>query len=152
IFVYENVVVLAEYTCAQSSSVGDHLKNKKHIYDKILEKPPAFLKFLSEKFVASAGQFPSSYHPQQIVLKILYCSRFDFDDNYKSNVPGPVYMDYPAARYFSAVSEAVRRSSRFELLHFLEIAPAKVGVNGKIEVSASSKNYAGSLLPEAHSH
>lgn len=151
VFVYENVVVLAEYTCAQPSGVGEHLKNKKHIYDKILGKPSAFLKFLSEKFPAIATQFPS-YHAQQIVLRVLYCARFDFEDKYKTNVPGPVYMDYPAVRYFAAVSDAVRRSSRFELLHFLEIAPGKVGVNGKIEVGSSSKDYAGSLLPEAHSH
>ena len=61
-------------------------------------------------------------------------------------------MDYPAVRYFAAVADAVRKSSRFELLHFMGIEAAAVGVNGKIEVSKSSKDYAGSLLPEAHSH
>lgn len=50
IFVYENVIILAEYTCAQSSGVGEHLKNKKHIYDKILADPEAFLTFLAENF------------------------------------------------------------------------------------------------------
>lgn len=152
IFVYENVVVLAEYTCAQPAGVGEHLKNKKHIYDKILEKPSNFLKFLREKFVASASQFPTGYHPQKIILKVLYCSRFDFEEKFKMNVPGPVFMDYPAVRYFAAVADAVRKSARFEMLHFMGIEAADVGTNGKIEVSKSSKDYAGSLLPEAHSH
>jgi DGQHR domain-containing protein len=152
IFIYENVVVIAEYTGAQSSGVGEHLKNKKHVYDKILQNPSSFLKFLLGRFPASAPQFPAAYHSQQIVLKVLYCSRFDFEDKYKTNVPGPIYMDYPAARYFAAVADAVRKSSRFELLHFMGIAPAKVGMNGKIEVGKGSKDYAGSLLPEAHSH
>lgn len=152
IFVYENVVVLAEYTCAQPSGVGEHLKNKKHIYDKILADTEAFLTFLAAKFPASADQLAKAYHAQQTIVKILYCSRFDFEERHKLNVPGPVYLDYPAVRYFAAVSDAVRKSSRFELLLFLGIEDAQVGVNGKIDVSSRSKNYAGSLLPEAHSH
>lgn len=152
IFIYENVVVLAEYTCAQTSGVGDHLKKKKLIFDKILANPTGFLKFLMDKFPLSADQLRTGYHPQKMIVKIVYCSRFDFDENYKINVPGPVYMDYPAVRYFAAVADAVRKSSRFELMHFLGIEAAGVGVNGKIEVSRGSKDYAGSLLPEAHSH
>ncbi len=152
VFVYENVLVLAEYTCAQASNVGDHLKLKKHIYDKILANPEAFLTFLATKFPASADQLASGYHVQKTIVKILYCSRYDFEEKYKINVPTPVYMDYPAVRYFAAVSDAVRKSSRFELLHFLGIDDAQVGVNGKIDVATSSKNYSGSLLPEAHSH
>jgi DGQHR domain-containing protein len=152
IFIYENVVILAEYTCSQTSSVGEHLKLKKHIFDKILADPEAFLKFLAEKFPSSSDQLASGYHVQQTVVKILYCSRFDFDEKYKINVPGPVYMDYPAARCFSAISDAVRKSARFELLHFLDVDEALVGAHGKISVASPSKSYAGSLLPESHSH
>ena len=152
IFIFENVVVLSEYTCSQSSDVGGHLKNKKIIYDKILNNTSNFIDFLSNKFSASAAQFPQKYHASQLVVKILYCSRHDFDHHYKDNVPGPIYMDYPAVRYFSAVSGAVRKSSRFELLHFMGILPSDIGSDGKISVSSGSKDYAGSLLPEAHSH
>jgi len=152
VFVYENIVVLAEYTCSQTSGVGDHLKNKKHIFDKILIDPEAFLRFLADRFPASAEQLASAYHDQQKILRIIYCSRFDFDSHYKVNVPGPVYMDYPAVRYFSAVSDAVQKSSRFELIHFLDIDATQVGLNGKIDVAVPSKDYSGTLLPEAHSH
>ncbi len=152
VFVYENIVVLAEYTCAQPSGVGEHLKNKKHIFDKILANPTGFLKFFGEKFAASADQLAKGYHSQQIVVRILYCSRLDFEEKYKTNVPGPVYMDYPAVRYFAAVSDAVRKSSLFELFHFMSIDDSVVGLSGKVNVSSASKDYAGSLLPEAHSH
>lgn len=152
IFVFENVIVLAEYTCAQSSGVGEHLKNKKHIFDKILADPNGFVKFLGERFSGIAEQMATGYHPQQKILKIIYCSRYDFDEKYKENVPAPIYMDYPAVRYFAAVSDAVRRSSRHELLHFLGVDSALVGSSGKITVSSASKDYSGSLLPEAHSH
>lgn len=152
IFVYENVVIVAEYTCKQASDVGEHLKLKKHVYDKILADPEAFLTFLAEKFPGSADQLAGGYHVQKTVVRILYCSRYDFDEKYRTNVPAPVYMDYPAVRYFAAVSDAVRKSARFELLHFLGIDDAQVGLNGKISVAAQSKNYSGSLLPESHSH
>jgi DGQHR domain-containing protein len=152
IFVYENVVVLVEYTCAQPSGVGEHLKNKKLIYDKILANPKGFLKFLENKFPERASQISTNYHPQQMIVRILYCSRYDFEDRYKINVPGPIYMDYPAVRYFEAVADAIRKSSRFELLHFMGIEPSAVGVLGKIQVGSASREYAGSLLPEAHSH
>ncbi|WP_181164995.1 DGQHR domain-containing protein [Mesorhizobium sp. B2-9-1] len=152
VFVYENVIILAEYTCSQPSGVGEHLKNKKIIYDKILANPTGFLKLLRDEFPAGAGQLAPQYHPQQTIVKIVYCSRYDFDEKYRTNVPGPIYMDYPAVRYFAAVTDAVRKSSRFELMHFMGIAAAQVGLNGKIEISTGSKDYAGSLLPEAHSH
>ena len=152
VFVYENIVILTEYTCSQSSYVGDHLKNKKHIYDKILADPESFLTFLISVFPASAAQLATNYHAQQLIVKVVYCSRYDFEEKYKINVPSPIYMDYPTVRYFAAVSEAVQKSSRFELLHFLQIDHAKVGANGKIDVATPSKSYSGSLLPEAHSH
>lgn len=150
VFVYENVIVLAEYTC--TSDVGNHLKTKKIVYDKILEYLVEFLEFFSAKFPESASQLAHGYHVTQKIVKIVYCSRFDFDSSHKDNVPGPVYMDYPAVRYFAAVSDAVRKSARFELLHFLGVEDARVGIGGKIEVAASSKKYSGTLLPEAHSH
>lgn len=152
IFVYENVIILAEYTCSQSSNVGEHLKLKKHIFDKILADPEAFLAFLAAKFSGSADQLVSGYHLQQTIVRILYCSRHDFEAKYRTNVPGPVYMDYPAVRYFAAVSDAVRKSARFELLHFLGIDDTQVGLNGKVDVASQSKSYSGSLLPESHSH
>lgn len=152
VFVYENVVVISEYTCSQSSDVGGHLKNKKHIYDKILADTEAFIDFLAQKFTESADQITNGYHPQHIELIILYCSRYEFDNKYKINVPGPVYMDYPAVRYFAAVSDAVRKSSRFELLHFLGVDHTRIGENGTISVDSPSRGYEGSLLPESHSH
>ncbi len=152
IFVYENVIVLAEYTCSQTSNVGEHLKLKKHIYDKILADSDAFLLFLAAKFPGSADQLASAYHIQNKIVRIIYCSRFDFEEKYKENVPAPIYMDYPAVRYFFAISDAVRKSARFELINFLRVDARQVGVGGKISVSVPSKNYTGSLLPESHSH
>ena len=45
-FVYENIVALIEYTTLQESSISEHLKKKKVLYDKILRQPQAFVEFI----------------------------------------------------------------------------------------------------------
>ena len=152
IFVFENVVIAAEYTCAQESGVGDHLKKKKIPFDKMLENPRSFLEFLVERFPDSADQLKTNYHNSKLILRIIYCSRHDFDSHYKITVPGPIYMDYPAVRYFAALSNSIKMSARFELLHFLGISTSAVGSRGMIQVSVPSRDYSGSILPEAHSN
>lgn len=152
IFVLENLIVIAEYTCTKSSEIGSHLKPKKIIFDKILSDPNAFSDFISNKFPDCASQFPIGYHKSQIILKIVYCSRFDFDRHYKDNVPGPIYFDYSSVRYFKDLVSSIKRSSRYELIHFLQFPLSAVGKNGKINVSDGSQDYPGLILPEAHSN
>jgi DGQHR domain-containing protein len=38
------------------------------------------------------------------------------------------------------------------LFHFLGLSPTSIGSGGKIQVSSPSRDYSGSILPEAHSH
>lgn len=152
VFVFENVIVLAEYTCSQGSAVSEHLKNKKLIYDQILAKPSGFIDYLKKRFPDAAEQFPKTYHHSKLIVKVLYCSRYDFDDVYRQNIPGPIYLDYPTIRYFLAVVEAIKRSARFEFLHFLDIKLSQVGKGGSVPPSELSRPFSGSILPEAHSN
>jgi len=151
VYVYENVVILAEYTTSQKSNVGSHLKNKKIVYDKIVNNPIGFIDHLKSEFPASAEQFPK-YHQSKIIVKILYCSRFDFEAHHRENVSNISYLNYAELRYFVSVVGAIRRSARFEFLHFLNVDIRQVGINGSVDISSSSKDYHGSILPEAHSN
>jgi DGQHR domain-containing protein len=152
IFVYENLIIFLEYTTSQSSDVGAHLKPKKVIYDKINANPIGFINCLKVKFLESADQLPDNYHDSKIITKIVYCSRNDFDSHYKLNVPDISYLDYPHARYFASVVDAIKKSALPEILNFLGIDDKKIGRDGKISVSQGGKEYPGSLLPEAHSN
>ncbi|MBC3940966.1 DGQHR domain-containing protein [Sphingomonas albertensis] len=152
IFVYENLILLAEYTTSQSSAVGGHLKNKKIIYDKIIANPVGFIDFLKEKFPKSVDQFPKGYHKTKLVVKILYCSRFDFDGHHRENINQISYLNYSELRYFVSVVAAIKRSARFEFIHFLGLDLKQIGENGSLDISSSSKDYHGSILPEAHSN
>lgn len=152
IYVYENVVLVIEYTASQTSSVGAHLKGKKIIYDKILADPVKFINFLRNNFPEARDQLPINYHDDQLELKILYCSRNGFDEEYRQNVAGPVYFGYSEVQYFSYVSAAIKRSARHEFFHFLGLPVDRIGSTGSVNPRGSSKNYSGSILPEAHSN
>src|SRR4051812_3573805 len=50
LFIFENLVVLVEYTIAQESGISDHLKGKRSIFAKISGEPRAFIEFLGKTF------------------------------------------------------------------------------------------------------
>ena len=43
VFIYENILVIAEYTTVQESDVSAHAKGKKPLFDAINDKPQTFL-------------------------------------------------------------------------------------------------------------
>jgi DGQHR domain-containing protein len=150
VYVYENILVLIEYTVTKSSGIGAHLKPKKIIYDKIEEDTAEFCEFycqLSDDLAASLD----NYHYKEVIIKIIYCSKNKIEASYKRNVPNPVYLDYPELRYFKNITDCIKKSARHELFHFLKIEPSEIGVSGKIGLSVPTEKYKGSLLPEAQS-
>ena len=93
-FVFENLIVAVEYT-AKSENIGEHIKPKKILFDKILKNPIGFLEFISKTFPGAAKKINTGYHESQTVFKLVYCSRYQVEEKYKENVPGPIYFDYP---------------------------------------------------------
>jgi DGQHR domain-containing protein len=152
VFVFENVVVLAEYTVSQESNVSGHLKKKKILYDKINQKPSDFVEFLIDKFPAFAEVLDADFEAHHYRVIIAYCSRNALKEITKAEVPSVIYFDYNVVRYFEVVTRTVRKSSRFELFEFLGLAPKDVG-ESVIQPSTSAGDvYEGSVLPEGHSH
>ncbi|MBL4616594.1 MAG: DGQHR domain-containing protein [Robiginitomaculum sp.] len=150
IYVFENLIVLVEYTTAKD--VGGHLKPKKIVYDKIEANPKGFVDILRNLDGEFASDINKSYTPDELHLKILYCSRKSYDSKYKLEVPNPVFLDYPELRYFKLITDSIKRSALHEFLHFLGISHEQIGVNGQIGTSTSNQAYPGSLLPEANSN
>lgn len=150
-FVYENIVVLVEYTTSQPSDVSGHLKNKKVLYSKVVADQEGFLSYLRGNFPKFDERLGPNYHEDKYILKILYCSYYEFDESVKGNVDEPIYLDFPYLKYFEKISSTIKKSSRYELLHFLEIDPSDVGNSGKFVKKSSSEDYTGSILPESAS-
>src|SRR5262249_15995853 len=50
VFLFENIVVLIEYTTAKSSNASGHLTGKKIIFDRVLENRVDFIDFFENEF------------------------------------------------------------------------------------------------------
>jgi len=151
VFIFENVIVFCEYTTTRSDEVSTHLKKKKIIYDKILDDKNGFVTFFATKFPSFSTALGGKYSVHQLRIAIAYCSLQTVRSETKIEVPRLSYFDYNVAHYFNIVSKSLRRSSRFELLDFLNVAPRDVADN-VLTAKESTSTYPGSILPESHSN
>ncbi len=150
-FIYENIIVFTEYTLSQSSDIGAHLKIKSIVYDEIVNNKNDFLNYYSSLFPTFASARSDLYDNDQTKIIILYCAKNEFESKYKTQFSNIKYFEYPVLRYFKAVSESIRFSSRYELLKFFNIDAAEVGQN-ILTAKKKKTEINGTLLPEAHSN
>lgn len=151
VFVYENIIVLAEYTITQETDISDHLKKKKIVYDKIVNDKVSFVKFLFEKFPEVEDKTGGKYTIHQIKVVICYCSLNTVKSELKSLVEGISYFDYNIARYFDVLSKTVKLSARYELFDFFKLSGQDVAA-GVMSSSEGTDKFKGSILPESHSN
>lgn len=150
VYIQENIVICVEYTTTKN--IGDHLKTKKIVYDKIEENPDKFIKYLGDLSDEIKNKILAKYKPEQVQIRVLYCSRYPIEGNHKSNIKYPIYLDYPELRYFKNVTDCVKKSAFDELIDFFKISEKQLGKNGVIGISSSKAEYNGSLLPEPYSN
>lgn len=152
VFLLENVLVVAEYTTSSESHVSTHLKNKKIIYDKIQDDTAEFVGFVKTNFPSLATEIGNVYKPNQFHVRVVYASRNPIKAETKANVPELTYLDYSYLRYFHNVTGTVKLSARYELLDFLKVKLSDFGDNIFSTATSGEDRYAGSILPESHSH
>jgi DGQHR domain-containing protein len=151
VFIYENIIVLAECTTTQNDISG-HLKKKKVLYDKILKDPPKFLSFLDKTFPDFADLKSAKYQPHHLKVIILYCSRYPVKSELKDEVPGITYLDYNIVRYFKTITDRVRHSARYEFFNYLGLSHKDIGPSAITPAAIPKLSYKGSILPEGQSH
>lgn len=150
-FLFENLLLLVEYTTTQSSDVTSHLKNKSIIFSKVLADAKGFLEYFRAKSALFDDRLGSKFHVDKYVVKIIYCSRNTFDEAIKKIVDEPVYLDFPILKYFEKLAGIIKMSALNEMLEFLNVRPADVARDGKFPSKLASDSYEGSILPEASS-
>ncbi|MDI6029432.1 hypothetical protein QBK99_25105 [Corticibacterium sp. UT-5YL-CI-8] len=153
IFVFENIVVFAEYTRSSSGNLGTHAKGKAGIHNKIAEDPVKFLNFFSKLSNGVNKWFSATqYTHKQILSSIIYGSFDALEDHHKALFKSSKFMSAAERSYFKSLTNSIKRSSRFELFEYLGINPQKVGDNGVVPTSQPSDPYDALLLPEEQSH
>ena len=151
IFVCENVIILTEYTIGEP---GTHLIKKKILYDKINNNISAFLKFLVDNKVYDSftneyeNALSKKYTINQLVLRILYCSKKIISQEHKQNVNCVVFFDDHIVKYFKSLTTVIKLSSRYD---FLEINESVFGDNILSSSTATTNCFSGQILPEEKS-
>jgi DGQHR domain-containing protein len=151
VFVHENLIVFCEYTLSNESGTGEHFKNKAHLYKKIYDDPKAFMQFYRDKFPEVSAAIAGSYHKDQLRIRVVYFSDHELKAEHAGLEERVTAAPRGVMQYFRSLVDAVERSARFEIFHWLAIDPAEVGEGGSIGDQGGEAPYPGSLLPEAHS-
>lgn len=152
IFVRENVIVCCEHTLTKESNLGDHIKNKAHIYNYIALQKEEFINFLLEKFPKTREAIPEGYHKDELRLSVVYCSKDEVKEEHRKLAESVSYLWNGSIKYFKSITDTVHLSARHELHEFLGLPYSEVGNEGSLPDSHQAVSFSGSLLPEAHSN
>jgi DGQHR domain-containing protein len=148
VFLYENLLLLIEYTTSQSSDVTGHLKNKKILFSKVMADTKGFMAYLRTKSTKFDERLGKSFHADKYIIKIMYCSLNSYDEAIKKIVDEPIYLDYPILKYFEKLASVIKMSAMPEVLAFLGLDPTAVAQRGVFPSKSQSDSYDGSILPE----
>ncbi len=154
IFVYENIVLVIEYTIGDT---GKHLLNKKIFYDKVNSDKRAFLEFLNTepKLKSFKTYYEKAIKPKyslnEIQVRVLYASKKDIQQEHKDLVEGVIFLDYHIVKYFSSLTKVIKRSSKYEFFDFIDIPFNKTAENIKSSSKGNSETFSGHILPEEKS-
>ena len=152
IFIYDNLVLLFEYT--SDKDVSTHLLKKKVIYDLIDKNHRDFIEYLSSSSPLESfkeyyqNHLKGKYGTGQIRVRILYSSIKPVEKKYKDlfKENNSVYFyDYDLVFYFRALASTIKRSGRYEFFHYLNIKASDIG--NSVSDLPSSNKYKGNILP-----
>lgn len=152
VFVRENVIVCAEYTISTGEKLGDHIKGKVHLFQRMHEDPQAFIAFLMEKFPTLRLAVSNKYHYSHLRLRIVYCSIDEVNSQHAGLTSETIFMWGATTEYFRTLTNTLRLSARHEVLQFLRLDHSEIGVGGALPDGQEEKKFEGSLLPVAHSN
>lgn len=151
VFLLDNVLVLVEHTYSNQNNVGEHLLNKKVIFDYINENKDEFVKYVRGMFKPFSDSVDPMYLDHHIQVKVVYASLHSVKDSTKTHLKNIFFLDYQYLRYFKNLASTVRLSAKWEMLGFLGVDASMFSKN-ILEDGGSSKAFKGSVLPESQSH
>lgn len=152
LFVCENVIVLTEYTVGEP-----HLLKKSVLYNKINSNIGDFIRFLVDNKIydSFSNEFNDRIKPKytvnQLILRILYCSKKTISQEHKDNVKDIIYFDYHIVKYFKSLTNVIKFSAKYEFLEFLKINESNFGDNILSSTTGTTNCFSGHILPEEKS-
>jgi DGQHR domain-containing protein len=149
LFVYQNILVHAEYTIGKNTS--EHVFKKKVLFDLIETHSPDWVTAAAalyprfKELVAAGTHAAANYQ-----VRTVYLSQKGTSDEAKAQCPTYLFPNPPTLKYFEALSKAIHLSARSEFLKYLRIPFAKIG-DAIHSLAAARKEFTGYLLPATFS-
>ncbi len=148
VFLFENLIVIAEDTCLRSSDeIYDHVLRKDMFYGHLRNNKDAFVDYLKETFPSVRAALRPEFEPSDVILVTLHCSKNRMEDRHKKRFPDFLFLEDRNLRYFRALAATLGRSLRFELFKFFALHAADI----KIASGQPNTTFQGFLLPESPS-
>ena len=149
IFVFENIVVVAEYTIGDATSA--HIAKKSILYNAIHQNQAEWISFSSTTFPGfSATSAISTYKPSDCKVCLCYFSTQGASDQIEQAFKYVHFLDGTKFRYFNALSKTIHKSSRHEVFKYFGLEFKEIGAEVK-NSSNSTKTFIGFVLPESYS-
>lgn len=149
IFVYENIIIIAEYTYGKGDS--EHLAKKKILFDIINENQKEFVVSAKEIFPPLKSLIDEKYPPGLSQIRFIYNSSAEPNGEITAQMKYLLPLFGAVEMYFKALGKTIEKSARIEFLKFLKLSRGSVG-----ESSLSQKedhySYGGYLLPDMNSN
>lgn len=153
IFIYENIVIFAEYTTSSGSNLGSHAKGNAGSHNAIMASPYKFLEALAEISLPVSELLKKiGYSKNQMIFKIIYCSDEGVEPHHQAFMQKTIFISLAEKMYFRKLVSCIKKSARYELFDFLGIVLSKVGLSGVINSTIKNDRYHGFILPEEHSN
>ena len=118
IFLFENLVVVAEDTCGSSEVARNHLLRKDQFYQHLHQNKDAFIEFLDGTFPAFSAARKPEFSPSDIKLLVTYCSKNRLEDRHKDPFKKIKFIEDRHLQYFASLAKTLGKTMRFELFKF----------------------------------
>lgn len=144
VFMFENIMILAEYTVGASGS--SHVGPKSILYNFINNNQSDWVEFAGDTFDLSISKYNS--HEYQVC--ICYFSTNAVSTEIYQALDFVKFLNGTKFRYFDALAKSIHKSARFEFFKYLGLDFKKVGPEIK-NTSSSVRTFSGFILPESYS-
>ena len=130
---------------------------KSVLYNKINSNIGDFIRFLVDNKIydSFSNEFNDRIKPKytvnQLILRILYCSKKTISQEHKDNVKDIIYFDYHIVKYFKSLTNVIKFSAKYEFLEFLKINESYFGENILSSTTGTTNCFSGHILPEEKS-
>lgn len=129
VFIYENILLICEDTCAAKKNKG-HIRKKKEAFEEIKSNFSDFYRWLCDNFPEKTPLL-EKYREERFLTFFLYCSQneLELSSDEKDIYNDIIFVKPQTLHYFYKISLSIRRSARYEIFRFLGLKSEQIGLS-----------------------